>query len=190
MSPLSKHPLVHWQTYRRSAGSWDKAVHTGVALVPRFPTCGGLRWLEVGDILKKFAILYYQVFIVIRCIHTLEYHFKSEIRFLAVLRSSTLPLGHKRPHTILNLWNERGINCFFKKPECQSEGRTRDLRLSKQADLSTTPVPLVKANVKIAGVLNRRFSKGNMPAISEILRFLSHPIGWPYQTQDIDPMTF
>ena len=59
------------------------------------------------------------------------------------LRTNTLPRS-RMPPTILNLYEWAGKKDFVSlKFECRSGGRTRDLRLSKQAVLTTAPLHVV-----------------------------------------------
>ena len=60
---------------------------------------------------------------------------------LGGLRPWTLPLGHggSPKNKNVRVSREKTFDCL--KPECQSGGRTRDLRLSKQAASTTTEGP-------------------------------------------------
>ena len=59
------------------------------------------------------------------------------------LRSRTLPLGHGGSHKVEYLRVSGEKHFVSLKLECLSGGRTRDLRLSKQAALTTAPGPAV-----------------------------------------------
>ena len=61
------------------------------------------------------------------------------------LRPSTLPLGHggSAQYNFLPVSEEETFVSL--KPQCQSGGRTSDLRLSKQAALATAPGPRPKS---------------------------------------------